>query len=322
MSIFKIILIGMNRMSLFLLMLLFSLNLMATGIDEPNVAVLYPDIREPFKAVFIQIIDGIEEVLKKPVKRYALGESENLSAIEAQLEKDHADAVIALGRGGLLAAEKIRHKWPTVVGAVSVRPGSGTSDFAGITLVPDPEVLFRWLKELAPNIKRVHVVYGKEQGVGGMERAAEAAKMHGLLLNALPAENSREAANLYRTFVSESSSETDALWLLQDNANLDESILLPTILKDAWEKNLIVFSSALEHVKKGALFSVYPDNQGMGRSLAMLTLGQLQAGPAKHAVMQPLRDLLTTVNLRTAEHLGLHLPTHEKKRFDLVFPSP
>lgn len=309
-------------MGLFLPMLLFSLNLMAASVEDPTVAVLYPDIREPFKAVFIQIIDGIEEVLKTPVKRYALGEADNLAAIEMQLEKDRTSAIIALGRGGLLAAETLRQKWPTVVGAVSVRPGAGSGDFTGITLVPDPEVLFRWLKELAPNIKRVHVAYGREQGSGGMDRAAEAAKMHGLILDAQPAENSREAASLYRTFVSESPPETDALWLLQDDASLDETILLPAILKDAWEKNLIVFSSAPEHVKKGALFSLYPDNQGMGRSLALLTLGQLQSGPAKHPVMQPLRDLLTTVNLRTAEHLGLRLLPHEKKKFDLVFPTP
>ncbi|MGZ8219113.1 ABC transporter substrate-binding protein [Methylomagnum sp.] len=321
-SIHKTIIIGLIRVGLLLPALLFSLNLMAATADEPSVAVLYPDIRDPFKGVFTQIIDGIDEVLKTPVKRYALGENDNFTAIEAQLEKDHTSAVIALGRAGLLAAEKIRGKWPTVVGAVSVRSEYGAHDFAGITLVPDPEALFRWLKVLAPNIKRVTVVYGNERGTRSMDRAVEAAKIHGLILNALPAENSREAAGLYRSFVSENSAESDALWLLKDDDALDENVLLPAILKDAWEKNLVVFSSAPEHVKKGALFSLYPDNHGMGRSLASLTLGQLQDGQAKRSSMQPLRDLLIAVNLRTAEHLGLHLPSHEKRKFDLVFPSP
>ena len=36
----------------------------------------------------------------------------------------------------------------------------------------------------------------------------------------------------------------------------------------------------------------------------------------------PLRDLLISVNVRTAEHLGLEITSRQKRAFDLVFPSP
>lgn len=318
----KTIINGIVRLAFVLVLLSVPLGLGAAPPSNPSVAVIYPDIREPFKGVFLQIIGGIDEVLKTPVKRYELNESNNVAAIESQLVQDHIDALIVLGRASVIAVEKMQNKWPTIVGAVSAGQVQTSRDFAGITLIPDPDMLFQRLKSLAPNIKRVTVIYGSERGPRAMEQAADAAKAHGLVLNALPAENLKEAATLYRSFLSESAADSDALWLLQDGSALDENTLLLAILKDAWEKNLVVFSSSPEHVKKGALFSLFPNNQAMGRSLATLTLGQLQEAPNKRPTMQPLRDLLIAINLRTAEHLGLRLQSHDMRKFDLVFPSP
>jgi putative ABC transport system substrate-binding protein len=290
--------------------------------DSPAIAVLYPDVREPYQGVFLRIIGGIEEGLKTPVKRYAVAETDKLAGLESELEKEHIRAVIALGRAGLAAAERLREKLPVVVGAVSNSPGTSAPAFPGITLSPDPDVLFDWLKQLAPEVRRVTVIYNQEHGEKAMDRAREAARTHGLTLNALPAENLRSAANLYRSFLSGVSEGSEALWLPQDESILDENSLLPVILKEAWDKNLVVFSSTPEYVKKGALFSLYPDNAGMGRSLAALALQQLQETRPRSSNMAPLRDLLIAVNLRTAEHLGLRFPIHEMHRFDLVFPTP
>ena len=74
-------------------------------------------------------------------------------------------------------------------------------------------------------------------------------------------------------------------------------------------------------MRKGALFSLYPDNVGMGRSLAALALQQMQGGPNKTASIKPLRDLLLAVNLRTAEHLGLQFSNQTQREFGLVFPN-
>jgi putative ABC transport system substrate-binding protein len=114
----------------------------------------------------------------------------------------------------------------------------------------------------------------------------------------------------------------EALWVPQDESVLDENSLLPVLLKEAWDRNLVLFSSTPEYVKKGALFSLYPDNTGMGRSLAALALQQAQEPRPKGSALLPLRDLLIAVNLRTAEHLGLRFPGQEMRKFDLVFPTP
>lgn len=290
--------------------------------DAPSVAVLYPNIREPYQGVFHKIINGIEEGLRSPVKRYALSESDSPENLASELDRDGIKAVITLGRAGLTAAEGLRGKLPIVVGAVSGATGPSATLFPGISLSPDPQALFDWLKQLAPGVRRVTVIYHPEHGEALIQRAREAAKPRGLSLNALSADNLRAAASLYRNFLSGITEPSEALWLLPDESTLDENALLPVILKEAWDKNLVIFSSTPEYVKKGALFSLYPDNIGMGRSLAALTLEQLQGTRQKSSNMLPLRDLLIAVNLRTAEHLGLRFPGHEMQRFDLVFPTP
>jgi len=48
----------------------------------------------------------------------------------------------------------------------------------------------------------------------------------------------------------------------------------------------------------------------------------VRAGAPQKGGIEPLRDLLIAVNLRTAEHLGLNLANNAKLKFDLTFPQP
>lgn len=288
--------------------------------DSPSVAVLYPELREPFRGIFLEIVSGIESGLKVPVKSYTLASDD--SGLKSQLAQEHIQVAITLGRSGLLTARKLADTLPVVVGATFIAPDGENRGLAGITLAPAPESLFNRLKKLAPEVKRVSVIYEPKSKTWEIDQARKAAKDNGLTLNALPAEDIRSSALLYRTVLDESRENGSAIWLLQDDAAMDERALLPLILKEAWDNNLVVFSSNPDHVRKGALFSLYPDNIGMGRSLAAMARKRWQSGVGGDAAIEPLKDLLLAVNLRTAEHLGLRFDSEERRRFDLVFPAP
>lgn len=288
--------------------------------DGLSVAVLYPELREPFRSVFMEIVGGIEAGLKTPVKSYTLTNDD--SALKSQLAQERIQVAITLGRAGLLMARKLADTLPVVVGATFISPDAENRGLAGITLAPDPDALFDRLKKLAPDIKRVSVVYEPKSKTWEIDQARKAAKERGVTLNALPAEDLRSSAMLYRTVLDETRENGNAIWLLQDDAAMDERALLPLILKEAWDNNLVVFSSNPDHVRKGALFSLYPDNAGMGRSLAAMARTRLQGSSSKSADIEPLKDLLLAVNLRTAEHLGLRFDSQDRHQFDLVFPAP
>ncbi len=270
----------------------------------------------------MEIIRGIETGLGESVKHYVLDGDDTPAALLERVHDDHVDVVISLGRAGLSATKQLAEVFPVVIGAVLISPGQETKGQTGITLTPDPEVFFARLKSIVPTAKEVTVIFDPRQKAWEIERAGKAAKMYGLTLNAFPTEDLRLSAELYRKVLAQIKDGSIAVWLPQDNAAMDEQALLPVVLQEAWEKNFIVFSGNLDHVRKGALFSLYPDNFGMGRSLAVLALDRVKNGSNSTSVINPLRDLLLAVNLRTAEHLGLHFASQDRQRFDLVFPTP
>jgi putative ABC transport system substrate-binding protein len=70
------------------------------------------------------------------------------------------------------------------------------------------------------------------------------------------------------------------------------------------------------HVRRGALFSLYPDNTELGRHLGSTAVASLAPAHGLYA----LRQVLTAVNSRTAEHLGVDLRS-SAQRIHLVLPE-
>jgi putative ABC transport system substrate-binding protein len=121
------------------------------------------------------------------------------------------------------------------------------------------------------------------------------------------------AAAAYQSALAAAQNKRDALWLPHDATTVDDDVILPMILKEAWQKELVVLSSNFAHTKKGALFALFPDNRAYGRDLAALAYG------SGAAAVVPLRAVRTAVNVRTASHLGLEA---NPSSFDAVFPEP
>ena len=112
--------------------------------------------------------------------------------------------------------------------------------------------------------------------------------------------------------------ETSAIWLLQDVTTIDSDTILPLLLEEAWNRRSIVFSSNLVHVKKGVLFSMYPDNLKLGEELGKLAMDVMQN--KTNSEILPLKALKLAVNIRIAKHLGIKIQRQQEKSFDLIFP--
>ena len=287
-------------------------------------AVLYPDIREPFRSVFTSVIKGIGDSLDGNIEARALTDSDSAAMVLEWTRQMNIGSVVTLGNQAFNMASVLPREIPVVVGAVNMSPELLSGSLYGITLNPDPAALLQRLKSIIPKVTRVHVVYQREQDGWMIDKAIRAAQNLGLTLQAVPAENLQEAANKYREILKNQLSDSDALWLPQDSAVLDEQAILPMILKEAWDRRLIVFSSNPSFVKKGVLFALYPDNYNMGRSLGAMAKRLQTPGyrddPAAQKI-ESLRDLLIAFNVRTAAHLDIKITREDLGNFNLVFPS-
>lgn len=285
------------------------------------VAVVYPDIGEPYRSVFAKIIEGIEDGTKLAVRNYPIGVNHDPAVLNAQLKRNGTKVVIALGRQGLKATNGIDRDIPVVVGGVLAVPEAETRSLTGVSLTPDPALLFARLKSLSPGIKRVLVVYNPQQNDWLIKIARDAAKAHGLELVAHEARDLGTAARMYETVFAGSDARRDAVWLPQDSTTVDETTILPLVLKESWNRNVPVFSSSFLHVKKGALFALYPNNLELGRTLAISALAAMSGDTRRRGVL-PLREVQTAVNLRTASHIGLSIGDQQQRSFDFIFPEP
>jgi putative ABC transport system substrate-binding protein len=297
-----------------------SLLLLSGGATAQSLTVLYPALDEPYRSVFAEIIQGIEEQSKAAARAVPLATGADAASDAARLRALRNNKVlIALGRQGLKAASELAPAPELVVGGVGALPDA--ERHAGISLSPDPALLFGMLKTLLPAARRVIVVYNPQFNEALMRRAREAARMQGLELVALEANSLAAAARIYESQFGAADGRRDALWLPQDSTTVDEATILPLVLKESWSRALPVFSSSVLHVKKGVLFGMYPNNQQLGRDLATLALA-IQNGETVRREVAPLRALHTALNTRTASHLGLRIVASQQRNFDAIFPQP
>jgi putative ABC transport system substrate-binding protein len=283
---------------------------------EP-IGVLFPDLGEPFRKVFVEIISGIEEQARQRVRAYPISSNQNMQELAAVLKRNGTRVLVALGRQGLKAAASVDTGMGVVVGGVSSVPDGDKQ--IGICLTPDPALLFTQLKGLLPGTRRVTVIYNPQHNEWLMRLAREAARSNSLELIAHEAADLAAAARLYQAAFAGADGKRDALWLPIDPTTVDEAIILPIVLRDSWDRNVPVFSSSFLHVNKGVLFSLYPNNTKLGHTLANLA-SDLLAGPAPARGVTPLRDVHAALNTRTASHFGITVDARMQSAFHYVYP--
>ncbi len=286
-----------------------------------TIAVLYPNVSEPVRSAFISMIRGIEERTRMRVRSYPVEARSDQAELNAQLKRANTRVVIALGRQGLAIAGGLDRDILVLVGGALLLSDAEIVNINGISLTPDPALLFQRLRTLLPEVRRVLVVYDPKKTEWLLRLARDAARTQGLELVAHEARDLAQAAAFYSTLLKAADSKRDALWLPHDTTTVEESTLLPLILKQSWNHGVPIFSSNVLHAKKGALFAMSPNNVELGKSLATSALG-LMSGETRRKGVQPLRELHTALNLRTANHMGLNIGYQQQRTFDFIFSEP
>jgi len=303
--------------------------------DDGKVAIFFPKAQEPYKSIYQEIIAGSRNAAnehdgKVDVEQFILDKNSSSVKIIQELEQKKIKKVIVLGRAGWKLAKKLSKleselsidktnqlktkKFNVVSGALPITPNG----ISGISLITDPLYLFKYLGQVAPQVKNIHVAYSKKSA-WLIKLATEAAKEQGLKLNSKEVKDTKEAIRFYQSLFDSGASQRDALWLPLDKISSHDKITLPLILEKAWAKEIVVFSSKPSHAKRGALFSTYPDNFSLGKHLfAMVHDLDKQPNEKQFAT---LKSTLLAVNLRTAAHLGLKYSAKQQQQFKLTFPE-
>ncbi len=280
-----------------------------------KVAVLYPPVANSFLTrIFDEIADGIKLNREIEVVIYPVADKEKIESIKKKFRDDDIDAVIAIGDKNYSIGKQLAEIYPVVHGGVMIEPNG----HSGISLAADPEQFFSYLKRLAPTVKRVYTVYSEENNGWLVRMAKKVAGQYDIELHAFEADSLREGSHNFRRLLRQVKDERDAVWLLLDKI-VPVKALLPVVLEKAWESHVVVVSNNPFHARRGALFSLFPDNYGTGESLGALVLRQYQPGASP--LVLPSKNLKVSVNERTASHLGFSINQSQRVEFESVYPA-
>lgn len=279
-----------------------------------NYAILYPQVREEYERIFLDIIQGIEQTANRPVYVRKLDNNSNPEQLEKEFHSKNIDLVVALGSHSYQFSTQFDNPPPILVSATR----DTVDHFSSLSLAPSPQMMLDKLSRLAPKIKTVTVIYNPKYNQWFVQQAALAAKQYGLTLQSIEVSSIKEATQKYTDFFDEVNPETDALLLPLDATSVNEKITVPLVLTRAWEQRVLVFSCNPLHAKRGALFSVYPDNQRIGQDIGDLIDAEAKQYQRK---IYPMRRGIFALNTKTIKHLSLNVSETLQSEFELHFPA-
>jgi putative ABC transport system substrate-binding protein len=245
--------------------------------------------------------------------RYANNVSDRLTELAAELVAQNPDLLLAVGGDVIKPLFDASKGSIPIVGGVSdspMRAGIAVSlarpgkNFTGITFLTDEMAAKRieLLKEVAPNTRRVAVIFNPQHFDDEVTFARRGAESLGMELTTHPI---NKVADLDAALNEVSASGTNSLLVISSRLT---GLVAAKIAQYGQERRLPVIASWREFVSSGALLSYGPSRIFESKRLAGYVHKILNgAKPGDLPIEQPVKFELV-INLKTAKELRLAVP--------------
>ena len=276
-------------------------------------AIIYPDAIQPYANLFSTIINGLQSDTRINTLLYKHDNEGSANELSSWLNKDKPDVVIALGQTSNDLVAGLNLSIPVITSAVT----QPDKRHGCVCLNIEPHQLVAKLLELNPDIKRIIYVYDSNNNSWFIPVAKSVAKKAGIKLVLKSANSVQEAALHYKEILNSKLGPTDAIWLPLDNS-IPGDVILPELLKAAWQKKFIIFSSNPFYVKRGGLFALFPDYFALGKQLASTSIRVMNN--KNKLVQENALSAKSAINIRMARHLGLSISRRQLNQYDIIYP--
>ena len=244
---------------------------------------------------------------------YAKGKTDQLARLASELVAQKPDLLLAVGGDAIKPLFEASKGGISIVGGVSDNPmragiavslARPSTNFTGITFLTDEMAAKRmeFLKEVAPNARRVAVIFNPQHFDDEVTFARRGAQSLGIKLTTHPINS---ATDLNAALLAASAEGADSLFIISSRLT---GILAAEIAQYGQERRLPVIASWREFAASGALLTYGPSRIFEAKRLAGYVQKVLNgAKPADLPIEQPVKFELV-INLKTAKAIGLNLP--------------
>ncbi|MBI3755502.1 MAG: ABC transporter substrate-binding protein, partial [Deltaproteobacteria bacterium] len=258
-----------------------------------------------------EAVNGFRDSVKARVYEYVvMGEKGMDNSVVLRLKEQKTDLIFALGTDALTMARDEFKNMP-VVFAFVLNPDAVIGkdidaalqgNIKGIDMIVPPLEQFNSLLEIAPKTKRIGVIYDPSKTQDVINDAAIAAKSLGLTLVPRKIKSREEAIDA----VSDMEGKVDALWMAPDTTAITRESI-EYMLLFSFRNSIPVIGISDKYVKDGALLALSFDSEDMGRQAGEMAMKILEGEDTTHIHLLKPRKLKLSINLNTAEKLGLNI---------------
>ncbi len=262
---------------------------------------------------YTRTVEAFQRAYHDPIDQFSLAQLAPDVAI-ARMRESNPEIVVAVG---LRAAVLLRDRMPRVPMVYCMVPAPLRHDLVGSRItgvsadIP-PALEIGLLHDLAPDVRRVGVIVGRNSEAWIREAQAAAEKL-GLRLQVARIDSLPQLGPQLRILVQ----GADALWMPAD-ADVATPAAFQFAMSQALEARLPFFTFAPGLVRAGALAAAAPDLDWVAGRIAE-AVRRVQSGErAGDVPSTDLRRVRLVANLTTARALGRDLPPGVLKDAELV----
>lgn len=261
-------------------------------------------------------VKGFKEVVKANVYEYVMDGYNNLILIRLT-ETQGTDLIFTLGTDALTLVKDEFRDIPIVFTFV-LNPAdaikSRSPHITGIDINIPPEEQFNALLQVVPQVKRIGVIYDPSKSQSIINEAETAAKKLGISLVSRKIDSKSEAINA----ITMMEGNVDAIWMAPDTTAITpESIKY--MLLFAFRNRIPVIGISDKYVKDGVLLALSFDSEDIGRQAGEVANSILSGRDIKKFSLIKPRTFKFSINLNTAEKIGIKIPERVIQIADKVY---
>lgn len=258
-------------------------------------------------SVYKQALEGFKAKINYLTKEYGMqNDIEEGKKIAREIKKENPKLIFCIGNKATQVIKSEIEGIP-IVYALVVNPsqyGFSGEDICGVSWEPQPLREFEVLKQIAPHLKKVGVIYNPESYQGLIDEAQDSAPGVQLQLIAKPARSLSEVNKALEELLP----EIEAFWMTPDplvaNSDVFKKLVFDTLLK-----GVILFCPAENFVKDGAVFSLSIRFKESGAQAAGIANKILEGkATCKDIGAERPGELDLFVNQKIIDKLGISVP--------------
>lgn len=246
-------------------------------------------------------------------------EDKSEKEIIALLKYKKPDLILAIGSSALeMLEDKIKNipiVYCMVLNPHTILGEKDVGNITGISMNLSPETQILILKQIAPQVKRIGVVYNPSQTGYLILEAQKVCKRIGVNLIATSVNSQGKTINA----VKELESKIDALWMIPDTTTITP-VSVRYMLLFSFRNKIPLLGISDKYVKRGALVALSFDTEDIGRQTAELAFQVLRKkGDVEQIPFIFARAIKLFLNLKTAKAISLDIPPAILERADEIY---